>query len=236
MCVTPTTVSPRWHSHDPTMTVFANVELSPTDSAIGSLVDSDADSAYRVPLVLCSDSSVVLYAFFSDGDSPSAVESLRDSESVMSVQVVDHVTTSRLVSITLPLRSESAIGHLAKSDVEIVEAVGTSATWLFRVRAPDRDSLRELAERCEREPDTIRVGRVYEQISGPERVESVLTPQQETALRAAGDAGYFRVPRETSLDKLSEELAVSDSAVSQRLRRGTDALLSAVFGTRNRDR
>ncbi|EMA69713.1 bacterio-opsin activator HTH domain-containing protein [Halorubrum aidingense JCM 13560] len=218
------------------MTVFANVELSPTDPALGSLADTGTDSAYRVPLVLRSDSSIVLYALFGDGYSASAVETLRDSESVTSAQVVDHVGNSRLVSITLPLRSARGIGTLAKSDVEIVEAVGTSETWLFRVRAPDRDSLRELAERCEREPDTVRVGRVYEQISGPERVESVLTPQQETALRTAGDAGYFRVPRETSLGELSEELAVSDSAVSQRLRRGTDALLSAVFGTRDRDR
>jgi predicted DNA binding protein len=218
------------------MTVFANVEISPTDSVLGSLVAPDVDSVYRVPLVLCSGTSVVLYVFFNGDDSDSTIESLRDREFVTSAQIVDHVANSRLISITLPIRSESAIGHLAKSDVEIVEAVGTSETWLFRVRAPDRDSLRELAERCERESDTVRVGRVYKQISGPERVESVLTPQQETALRAAHDSGYFRVPRETSLEELTEELAVSDSAVSQRLRRGTDALLSAVFGTPNRDR
>lgn len=218
------------------MTVFANIEISSADPVLGSLVEPGSDLVYRVPFVLCSESSVVLYAFFSSEDSASAVESLRDSGSVTSVQVVDHIANSRLVSIAVPLRSDSPIGRLAMSDAEIVEAVGTPETWLFRVRAPGREPIREFEERCERGPDTVRVGRVYAQISGPERVQSVLTPEQESTLRAARDSGYFRVPRETSLEELSEELAVSDSAVSQRLRRGTDALLSAVLDTTDPDR
>lgn len=218
------------------MTVFANVEIAPTDSPLDALVGSDTDRVYRVPFVLCTDRSVVLYSLFDGGDPRSAAESLRNEELVTSVRVVDHVADSLLVSITVPLRSESPIGHLTESDVEIVKAVGTTEAWLFRVRAPDRDSLHELTERCGGERDIVRVGRVYEPISGPERVESVLTPQQETALRAARDVGYFRVPREVSLEELSEELDVSDSAVSQRLRRGTDALLSAVLGATNRGR
>ncbi|MDZ5811951.1 helix-turn-helix domain-containing protein [Halorubrum sp. AD140] len=218
------------------MTVFANVEIAPGDSALGELVAPDTDSVYRVPFVLCSDSSVVLYAFVGDEGSGSAVESLRNSASVTSVRVVDHVASSRLVTIAVPLRPESPMEHLARSDVEIVEAVGTAEAWLFRVRAPARDSIRELAQRGGEERDVLRVGRVFEPTSGSERVEAALTPQQETTLRTALDCGYFRVPRETSLKELSEELAVSDSAVSQRLRRGTGALLSAEFGTANRDR
>ena len=52
-----------------------------------------------------------------------------------------------------------------------------------------------------------------------------LTPKQTSTLVHALKRGYFDVPRRVTLDDLAAKLGVSDSAVSQRLRRGMSNVL-----------
>jgi predicted DNA binding protein len=56
-----------------------------------------------------------------------------------------------------------------------------------------------------------------------------LTDQQYDALTAACEAGYFAVPRETDLDELSDDLGISHQALSERIRRGTEALVTETL-------
>ena len=57
----------------------------------------------------------------------------------------------------------------------------------------------------------------------------------ETAtLLAALDGGYFAVPRTTTLQDLAREFDVSDTAISQRIRRGVARLLSAELAEDDR--
>lgn len=58
---------------------------------------------------------------------------------------------------------------------------------------------------------------------------SVLTDTQWETLRLAFATGYYRQPRQTSLEDLAEELGVSKSAVSQRLNGAERKLVQSVF-------
>lgn len=82
--------------------------------------------------------------------------------------------------------------------------------------------------------DTVgaRLERVYPM--GPTDAAAVdqrwdLTPAQAEALRAAHEAGYFAVPRETTAAEVAAELGISKSAFLERLRRGQSALLEQVL-------
>lgn len=55
--------------------------------------------------------------------------------------------------------------------------------------------------------------------------ELVLTPTQRETLETAYEHGYFDDPRNATVAELANQLEVSASAVSGRLRRGTKALL-----------
>lgn len=57
----------------------------------------------------------------------------------------------------------------------------------------------------------------------------VLTRTQWETLRLAFETGYYRTPRQTSLEKLAENLDVSKSAVSQRLNGAERKLVQSVF-------
>ncbi|MGM0590036.1 MAG: helix-turn-helix domain-containing protein [Halobacteriota archaeon] len=52
-----------------------------------------------------------------------------------------------------------------------------------------------------------------------------LTSDQYDALVTAFERGFFQVPREVTLEDLAGELDISHQALSERLRRGTDALV-----------
>ena len=52
-----------------------------------------------------------------------------------------------------------------------------------------------------------------------------LTDEQREALRTAFEAGYFDIPRHASLESISEELGISASALSERLRRAQTQLI-----------
>ncbi|MFA9427126.1 helix-turn-helix domain-containing protein [Natronorubrum sp. A-ect3] len=58
----------------------------------------------------------------------------------------------------------------------------------------------------------------------------VLPPDQRTAMRAALDHGYYRTPREITLDDLAGELDVPRSTLSYRLRRAEERLVSGYLG------
>ena len=57
-----------------------------------------------------------------------------------------------------------------------------------------------------------------------------LPPDQRSAMRAALDHGYYRTPREITLDDLAAELDVPRSTLSYRLRRAEERLVSGYLG------
>ena len=54
-----------------------------------------------------------------------------------------------------------------------------------------------------------------------------LTDKQQAALATAYAMGYFEHPQETDLGSIADELGVSTSAASGRIRRGISALIES---------
>ena len=66
---------------------------------------------------------------------------------------------------------------------------------------------------------------------GHDSLGSVVLPSnQRTAMRAALDHGYYRTPRETTLDDLAGELDVPRPTLSYRLRQAEERLVSGYLG------
>ncbi|WP_424004872.1 helix-turn-helix domain-containing protein (plasmid) [Haloarcula salina] len=65
----------------------------------------------------------------------------------------------------------------------------------------------------------------------PEPPGDGLTDRQQEALRTAYERGYFDVPRGASLEDVADELGVSASSVSERLRRAQTQLIQETMAT-----
>jgi predicted DNA binding protein len=101
------------------------------------------------------------------------------------------------------------------------------------VRCPSREAFEVVREAIAERYDYFRSLRLYREEASDDDGFGVTGPQRE-ALLAALEAGYYDVPRGTTLAVVAESLGVSDQAVSTRLRRGTTALLRATLACENR--
>lgn len=108
-------------------------------------------------------------------------------------------------------------------------------TVIVSTYAPDRDVLRELIADLGTMSQSVAVTslRCGASDAGGETtvidLSSLTDTQRETATVAVA-AGYFDSPRGVSFADLAEELGVSESALSQRLRTIESKLITATFG------
>lgn len=106
----------------------------------------------------------------------------------------------------------------------LLEGWGTDGWWQARVRYPDRELLCRAHDRLVDRGVGVDLRRVTDVSPGsPSRTS--LTVEQEEALEAALERGYFEIPREISMEELADELGISHQALSERLRRAYETLV-----------
>lgn len=103
-------------------------------------------------------------------------------------------------------------------------ATATHEGWRCRLCFADRSALERFVEACRERDVGFDIVRLHEWRS-PRHPQFGLTDTQRETLETAFEVGYFEVPREQDLTALAERLGVSDTAASQRLRRGLSTLL-----------
>jgi predicted DNA binding protein len=77
------------------------------------------------------------------------------------------------------------------------------------------------------------ITRVVSDTEAVSRDGDLLSEKQFQALSLAFDRGYFAVPRRITLENLADEVGVSHQALSERLRRGQQVVLSELLRNGN---
>jgi predicted DNA binding protein len=131
----------------------------------------------------------------------------------------------RLYSVTLSDAGREQLIYpvAAEYDIGYLEITATGDTEI-RARVPTRDALLAYRDACREKGIPFRIRRIFsESTAAGDRYG--ITDRQREALLAALEAGYFDVPRRTTLSDLAAKLDISDQALSARLRRGQANLL-----------
>ncbi|SDQ58564.1 helix-turn-helix domain-containing protein [Natronobacterium texcoconense] len=178
-----------------------------------------------------TESGALKLLFWAIGEeSESFQATVRDDQNVIELSLLEETVDRRLYSVTLTDRAANKLTYplAAEHDIVILEGVVTDST-LVRARAPSREALYAYRDSCLERNVGFRVKRIYQE---KERATDRygITESQREALLAAFEAGYFAVPRDTSLSDISAELGISDQALSARLRRGQANLLAQTLG------
>ena len=121
---------------------------------------------------------------------------------------------------------ELLVQMLAHAEATVLDAYGGAGreNWYLRILYPTRAAMTETQRFCEAEGLTFDVDTVRE-LGGEPVGRFGLSSKQYMALRRAVEAGYYDIPRNAYLEDVAEVLDISDAALSQRLRRGTKALV-----------
>ena len=179
--------------------------------------------------VVESGGDIVMPLAWARADDPGALDAALDEDpTVESVSLLAEFEEERLYRMNWIERVQLIIHMITNSDATILEAYGSGEQWTLRVMYPTRDDLSTTHEFCDAHGVTFDVERIRD-LEGEPAGRYGLTREQYEALRAAYEAGYFEVPRRTNLDSLAEELEISHQALSERIRRGEDALLEATL-------
>lgn len=103
--------------------------------------------------------------------------------------------------------------------------------WLIQLLLPDKDALNTVWQYARNNDILFDIIDVYGSKSTSEESDSSygLTREQRTALLTAYKKGYFQEPREMSLSDVADELGLSSTAMSGRLRRGMQNLIRATI-------
>lgn len=106
---------------------------------------------------------------------------------------------------------------------------GTSDGWLNRTRFPNRHAFERIRRFCGDHDIDFTFHRIYQrsELFGPNS-PAMSDAQRETLIDAV-DSGYLEIPRQSSLEELGERLEISESAASERFRRGVRNLIKQTI-------
>lgn len=134
------------------------------------------------------------------------------------IYYIEHSPETKLVSTAV----SDANGFLVHTESE-------GSGWLVRVLLPDRTALNSVWEYALDNDMSLDIIEIYRNENAGSESSYGLTDEQRTALLMAYEKGYFVEPREMSLDALADELDLSSTAMSGRLRRGMRNLIAATL-------
>lgn len=124
--------------------------------------------------------------------------------------------------------TDGTLAALRSSEAVLLEGTATAEGWTLQARFRDEAALESFYRAALDRSDGVELEDVLDQGSATGD-DYGLTPEQRRTLVAAARRGFFRVPRETTMVDLADELGVSDSAVSQRIRRGLGSLVAETL-------
>ncbi|MDJ1432523.1 helix-turn-helix domain-containing protein [Halostagnicola sp. A-GB9-2] len=122
---------------------------------------------------------------------------------------------------TTPILSDEFL----EASCSLLAVWGVDGWWQARVRVQDRDELWTIRDRLLEEDVSADLRRVSDVTSETTR-DTRLTPEQQEALEAALEEGYFEIPRQISMEELAATLDISHQALSERLRRAYETLVN----------
>ncbi|WP_284440233.1 helix-turn-helix domain-containing protein [Haloarcula marina] len=117
----------------------------------------------------------------------------------------------------------SSVGRaLLTADGALLRASLADDHWTVRARFPDRSDVLSFRDALVADGFDVDVRAIDEEGDH----DFGLTDPQREVLMLALERGYFTVPRDASLSDLATALGISSQAASERLRRGTQTLVS----------
>lgn len=151
---------------------------------------------------------------------------VRNHPTVDDITIVNTHDEETLYAIDWEVSTDTFIENVLSVDGHLLEATGSPETWGFEIRFPTHDAVSTFQEYCFDSDIPIDIKRIF----NPTRPDAGpwfgLTPPQREMLIRAVESGYYSLPRDCSTADLATEFDISDQAVTERLRRAIESLVT----------
>ena len=213
------------------MAVLVDLEIAAEAFDLGRVTAGDNGMHISLDRIVPLTSDVMPF-FWAEGTDFEAFERrVREAPIVDSLEAIARFDHQVLYRVQWSEDAHDFTSILVESGATVLEASGNSR-WQFCLRFDTHGGLRALRNRCREAGIDYRIRNISAQTGSTETNTRVqLTPGQHEAIVTAVEAGYFDVPRKTTLDELATGFDVSPQALSQRIRRATNEILRDVLDT-----
>jgi predicted DNA binding protein len=208
------------------MSVIADFSIPADQFALGHLLEVRPGVQVRLESMVPTGEAMIPYFWVEDPDIEAVEAALLESEYVEDATIVDRVGNEALFRVVWAEHVDGVVDTIRETESVILGGNGHGDHWTFELRFPEYDALSQFYRSVVDKGVSITLENVHNPIDQTRPRSNALTEEQREALQTALKEGYFAVPRDITLVELAEKLGISDSAVSQRIRRGLTKLLT----------
>ena len=210
------------------MSLVAEFTIPPEGLPFGAALEKHPDVEVEIERIVPTDESALPFFWVWGPDPERFVSDAEQEPEIADVRLLDDVEAGALFRAEWSPDARIIEG-IRELEGTLLESSGTAEGWRFRVRGQDREAFVEFQGVFVEQQIPITLERLYtlsELVQGEHRE---LTDEQRETLILAYREGYFEEPREITQEALGDSLGVSYRAVSDRLRRGTGALIASTL-------
>jgi len=217
------------------MSVIADFSVPAEQFALGHLMEVRPGVQVRLESMVPTGDAAIPYFWVQSPDVEAIETALRESPIVEDVSIVDEVEDESLFRVEWNEDVNGLVDVIREAEAVVLEARGHGDSWSFQVRFPEYEALSSFYRDVVDEGISIDLAGVHNPVDPNRSATYDLSAEQREALVLAFEEGYFAVPRHITMVELAEELGISDSAASQRIRRGLTKVLSTTVVRRTAD-
>lgn len=195
----------------PTLQSLGNVDIR----AITQVTTDPGATVF--PFLIKYDDRVELEEMLDDDPTVDSYE-LVDWNDGTGIYYIEHTAETKLISTVVT----DVNGFLVHTETK-------GNGWIVQLLLPNREALMTIWDYANENDITLDIIEIYGNDEAGTDISYGLTDEQKAALTTAYDSGYFGEPREISLKGVANEMGLSSTAVSGRLRRGTRNLIAATI-------
>lgn len=199
--------------------------------ALGDTFEWLHDAEFEALRTVSSEAGTVLPYLWAAAPDPRVLHPALVADSTTeSVEFLSRDGGRNLYRIAWRPSVRGVIDTLVDEGGTLVGAHARNDQWTFKMLFPDHEAASSTYDRCRELGVDLSIGRVKCGIDAISPQGKGLSDKQFEALAVAFDQGYYAVPRRMTLKDLAKKVGVSHQALSERLRRGHQVVLSDLLG------
>ncbi|UPV76128.1 helix-turn-helix domain-containing protein [Halorussus limi] len=213
------------------MSIIAEFTTPAEEFALGDALASHPDVRVELEKVVPTRKEILPFFWAWGRDLEAFAETVREQPVVESLDRVDGVEDQILYRVAWSDVMTDLGSILRNAEATVLEASGQDDTWRFELRFTDQDGVRSFQSECVDHDISLELRRLHSLTEVDTEGSYDLTTEQRETLLTALERGYFEEPRDITLEELADELGLSPTAVSGRMRRAESKLIARTLVT-----
>jgi predicted DNA binding protein len=217
------------------MSVIVELTLPSRAFELGRILTVEQTTRVRLDTMVPLGGRPTPFVRVEDGARDAFERTVREHPSVTDITEVASQGSETLYAFKWNVSDDSLFKKLGDMDVKLLTATGAPDTWELELRFINHEELSDFQQYYTDENIDVTIERIYNPTKPDAGAWYGLTPVQRETLMSAVEQGYYSLPRRVSTQELGERFDISDQAVTERLRRGIETLVTNTLLATEKD-